>query len=157
MLWTIAVSLGIVSYSAISINTPQSVFAVPTPSPTTTPEPTLLPPRSTPVTTIRVTNKQVNIRLINRTTESISYIAIGDTPERSLASNQSVLLQGLNLPTTLNCYYRNKQTFEQKSLRAEFKPNNASGVLEVTLKEGQAEDSNTLVIAVGRQGNVYLY
>ncbi|MGI0485020.1 hypothetical protein ACN4EK_06255 [Pantanalinema rosaneae CENA516] len=149
VLWTIAVSLGVSSYGV----------AVPAPSvpPVPPPESTLLPPRSTPVTTIRVTNKQVAIRLINRTSEPINYIAIGDTPERSLGMNQSVLLQGLNLPTTLNCYYQSKQTFEQKSLRAELKANNATGILEVTLKEGAAEDSHTLVITVSQQGNVYLY
>jgi len=126
-------------------------------SPSPLPSPPLLPPKPTPTSSIRVSNNQVNLRLINRTGEPISYIVIGDTPERSLAKNQSVFLSKLNLPVTLNAFYSQQQTFEDKSLQVSLKPNNTTGILEITLTPGKDPDGNTAVVRIGRKGQVYLY
>ncbi|MBD2776127.1 hypothetical protein [Iningainema tapete] len=136
---------------------PQILHAQLPPEEPSTREQPLLPPRTKPLTTIKVINQRVSVRLVNQTGEVISYIAIGDTPERRLNQNSNVLLRNLNLPASINCYYRNKKVFIQKSMEAKLNPDNSKGILEVILTSAPSDvDSSSIAITIGRQGGVRL-
>lgn len=127
------------------------------PQPSPDPSPVLLPPRQDPITQVATANGKVSVRLINQTGNPLAYIAIGDTDQRTLAPNQTVLLKDLNLPVNLNAYYSDQQTFEKTSLLADLTPDNKTRTLTVTFKQGSQPQGNPLAVRIGRRGNVYRY
>lgn len=111
------------------------------------------------VATLRVINDRANLRLTNRTTEPVSYQAIGDTQVRTLAVNQTVTLRSLRVPVNLSFQFQNRGETrgEFNFVRASLRPNNSAGLLEVTLTETGNSVAGHSFVAIEPDGKIYLY
>ncbi|MFN6566730.1 hypothetical protein [Dendronalium sp. ChiSLP03b] len=132
--------------------TPSQVTPVsPSVSPTKPTQPSVLPPRQAPSTTIALANGRVNIRLVNNTAANVTYQVIGDTAPRSLQGKSNVTLQGLSAPVTV--------TFQREDgglLLVTPQPTSEPGILEVTFKEATDVSRDRGALRIDPNGSVFL-
>jgi hypothetical protein len=110
-----------------------------------------------PVSTVKVANNQVTLRLINRTGEAIAYEAIGNTPMRSLANNGTVMLQNLPLPTSLSFNYLDLGQPGLSKLLTINVAQTATGAIDVTLRKTMDATASQGYLGIGRKGGVFIY
>lgn len=115
-------------------NEPPYNRSTPATEPTTAPSSPLSPPlpdtQQAPSAVIVPQNGLVNVTLINQTGAIISYQAIGDTNQRSLAGKSSVVLQNLKTPITVT-FHRQDSGLLKVTPEATSQP----GLLSVTFTE----------------------
>ncbi|MBI4782287.1 MAG: hypothetical protein HY785_13350 [Oscillatoriophycideae cyanobacterium NC_groundwater_1537_Pr4_S-0.65um_50_18] len=118
-----------------------------TTAPSSTDDPTLIPDE-----TITPVQGQVSIRFVNLTGAEIAYQVIDVTEYRTLAGRAEMMLQNLDVPTTLT-FRRQDNGFLLVKLEA--KPTEA-GVLTVTVRETPNFGSDRTSIYIDPAGEVYL-
>jgi hypothetical protein len=102
-----------------------------------------------PDTAINPQNGKVNIRFVNETGTNIEYQVISDTEPRVLAGRQSMVLEGLPVPSTLT-FRRQDFGFLQVSYQRD-----VPGTLTVTVKETPDFGSDRTSIYVDPTGKVF--
>jgi hypothetical protein len=103
-----------------------------------------------PDTAINPQNGKVNIRFVNETGTNIEYQVISDTEPRVLAGRQSMVLEGLPVPSTLT-FRRQDFGFLQVSYQRDL----SSGTLTVMVKETPDFGSDRTSIYVDPTGKVF--
>ncbi len=141
-----------------SSNVPTMAGSPPSPPPspssplTSTPP---LPEQQPPSAQVQVRNRQVTVRLINRTGAVIGYAVIAENPdaaapEGNLAGRSQVNLTGLSIPVTVN-FRRQDGGLLQVGTRAI-----APGLLEVTLTETTDLGLDRTTLNIEASGAVFL-
>lgn len=97
------------------------------------------------------TGRQVNVKLVNQTGAPINYEVIGETNQRSLLGQSSVLLQELNTPRTL--------TFRRQDgglLMVSPRMSKTPGMLVVTFTATTDLGMDKTAMTIQNNGNVFL-
>jgi hypothetical protein len=154
--------------TGVALSLPLAAIALPTAStsqPTTsnTAQPQIAQPQiaqpqiaqttaadDSPDTAINPQNGKVNIRFVNETGTNIEYQVISDTEPRVLAGRQSMVLEGLPVPSTLT-FRRQDFGFLQVSYQRDL----PSGTLTVMVKETPDFGSDRTSIYVDPTGKVF--
>lgn len=100
---------------------------------------------------LSLTSRQVNVKLVNQTGAPINYEVIGETDQRSLPGQSSVLLQELKTPRTL--------TFRRQDgglLRVNPLMSNTHGMLVVTFTTTTDLGTDKTAMTIQNNGNVFL-
>ena len=124
-----------------------------TPTNNTTPSLPLSPPlpeeSSNAISTVTPINGKVSVKLKNNTNTAITYEAIGYTERRNLAGKGEIVLKNLPAPVTITLV-RPDNGFIQ--IAATSVAN--SGLLEVSLSEGQALNDRQSALRIQQSGKV---
>jgi hypothetical protein len=112
-------------------------------------EPTLLQQAPSPDARISPAGGVVTVTLVNTTYTTITYQAIGDTEERSLAPRSTVTLQNLKTPTSVT-FYRSDRGF------LVVRPNVASATLKLTMTASDDIAVDRTFMEIKANGDVYL-
>ncbi len=115
------------------------------------PQPPLPSQRQTASTQVALADGKVNIRLVNETGADITYQVIGDTQPRMLQGKSNVMLQGLNAPTTLTLYRKDRGL-----LQVVPQATSTPGMLEVKLDETTDQNMNKGSVRVQEDGTVFV-
>ncbi len=135
-----------------SSSVPTLALPATTPPLTSTPP---LPEQQPPNAQLQVRNRQVSVRLINRTGAVVSYEVIADNPDAAapqgnLAGRSQVSLSGLSVPVTVN-FRRQDGGLLQVGTRAI-----APGLLDVTLTETTDLGLDRTTLSIEASGAVFL-
>lgn len=103
------------------------------------------------IATVTPTAGRVTIRLVNQTNAPIVYQAIGDTQLRTLGGRSEVMLQGLQVPTTVTFYRQDRGLLMVTPQRS-----NEDGMLEVSLQETTDFAMDKTALRIENNGAVYL-
>ncbi len=95
-------------------------------------------------------NDQLSISVINNTGTTITYEALGDTDVRQLMMDESIMLQGISLPTTLT-FVRPDNGFVEVSVTP-----SQEGMLEIVLTPKETFDDVKGVVRIQAGGQVFL-
>lgn len=110
--------------------------------------------------TVPVAPEGVTVRLVNQTDEPVTYEALGDTQSRLLSSGDDVILRALNTPATLTFFYQDIQKDPQTGtglLQTELSLNEATGVLDVTIRPTNSLDADVSNITVEPNGDIFTF
>mgnify|MGYP001804737779 FL=1 len=110
--------------------------------------------------TVPVAPEGVTVRLVNQTDEPVTYEALGDTQSRLLSSGDDVILRALNTPATLTFFYQDIQKDPQTGtglLQTELSLNEATGVLDVTIRPTNSLDADVSNITVEPNGDILTF
>ncbi|MEO0349944.1 MAG: hypothetical protein AAF282_07845 [Cyanobacteria bacterium P01_A01_bin.15] len=110
--------------------------------------------------TVPVAPEGVTVRLVNQTDEPVTYEALGDTQSRLLSSGDDVILRALNTPATLTFFYQDIQKDPQTGtglLQTELSLNEATGVLDVTIRPTNSLDADVSNITVEPNGDIFMF
>lgn len=125
-----------------------------TPTNNTTPSLPLSPPlpeeSSNAIATVTPINGKVSVKLKNNTNTAITYEAIGYTERQNLAGKGEIVLKNLPAPVTITLV-RPDNGFIQ--IAATSVAN--SGLLEVSLSEGQALNDRQSALRIQQSGQVF--
>lgn len=111
----------------------------------------LLPKQQSLSKQLSPTGRQVNVKLVNQTGAPINYEVIGETNQRSLLGQSSVLLQELNTPRTL--------TFRRQDgglLMVSPRMSKTPGMLVVTFTATTDLGMDKTAMTIQNNGNVFL-
>lgn len=150
-------SIGLLAPSIVRAQTTPGIFneppynRAPNTQPIRTPEPDQAPDRP-PVTSLKLADGKVNLRLVNKTGTQVAYEVIGDTDPRQIAGRSDITLSGLRTPMNL-VFYRPDRGF----LIVDMKPSSTGdGTLEVTLTETDNQDLGASSVIVNPRGEVFV-
>ncbi len=115
----------------------------------TTPEPVLLQTAPAPDAKVQPTKGVVNIKLVNNTYTTITYQAIGDTEERTLAARSTITLRNLRMPTSMT-FYRSDRGF------LVVKPVATGEMLQLTMGASDDFSVDKTFVEIKATGEVYL-
>lgn len=107
--------------------------------------------QNSPTARVMPVNGQVKITLTNATGDPITYQVIGDTKQRTLASNSEITLLDLEAPVTLT-FQRPNGGLIQVMPQASSEP----GVVEVTLDETTQLGTDTNALIVEETGLIFV-
>lgn len=106
--------------------------------------PTPLPAdQQAPSARIAPTNGQVTVRLVNQTGEPVTYQVIGDTNQRSLATDATYSLTQLSTPTTIT-FQRNSEGALTRIVTRSMGPGMVEVVLYPTTNLGNDRNAMTI-------------
>lgn len=118
-----------------------------------------LPERES-VMTMSLSESSVNVYLMNETSETIVYEALGDIEPRTLAAGDTVALQALSVPATVTFFYeatpRDRQTgsgLTQAALTTE----QENSLLKLAIQPTTELDSEVSNLTVESNGNVFVF
>lgn len=97
------------------------------------------------------TSRQVNVKLVNQTGAPINYEVIGETNQRSLLGQSSVLLQELNTPRTLTFRRQDGGLLMVSPLMSK-----TPGMLVVTFTATTDLGMDKTAMTIQNNGNVFL-
>jgi hypothetical protein len=148
--------------TGVALSLPLAAIALPTastsqPTVSNTAQPQIAQPQiaqttaadDSPDTSVNPQNGKVNIRFVNETGTNIEYQVISDTEPRVLAGRQSMVLEGLPVPSTLT-FRRQDFGFLQVSYQRDI-----PGTLTVMVKETPDFASDRTSIYVDPTGKVF--
>lgn len=111
----------------------------------------LLLKQQSPKKQLSLTSKQMNVKLINQTGAPINYEVIGETDQRSLLGQSSVLLQELNTPRTLTFRRQDGGLLMVSPLMSK-----TPGMLVVTFTATTDLGMDKTAMTIQNNGNVFL-
>ena len=101
------------------------------------------------IATVTPTNGQLSIELVNNTGTAVSYEVIGDTSRRTLLLNESAMLRGIPLPTTITVVRQDKGFVNIAATSFE------DGVLKISLEPRPSLDDAQSAIRIQADGQVF--
>ncbi|MDV3349583.1 hypothetical protein SPB21_06030 [Leptothoe sp. ISB3NOV94-8A] len=113
-----------------------------------------------PVTTVPVAQDGITIRLVNQTTDTITYEALGDTQPRRLTPTADITLQQLNTPATLTFFYEDIPKDRQTGvglLQTAINFDETTGVLDIIIRPTNDLDADVSNLTVEANGNVFVF
>ena len=120
-----------------------------------TPNAPLVPPlpeeSSNAIATVTPINGKVSIKLTNTTNTAITYEAIDYTERRTLAAKGEIVLKNLPAPVTLTLVRPDNGFIQIAATSA-----TNSGLLEVSLSEGQTLNDQQSAIRIQQNGQVFV-
>lgn len=117
-------------------------------------------PVSPPMMTIPIQQEEITVRLVNQTTASITYEALGDTQPRILTAGNEVTLQNLNTPASLTFFYQDipkDRQIGEGLLQAALGVNNDTGILDIVIRPTTSLDADVSNITIEPSGNVFVF
>ncbi len=113
-----------------------------------------------PVMAIPVSQSGITVRLVNRTVNSITYEALGDTQPRDLTAGEEVTLQNLNMPATLTFFYQDIQKDRQVGeglLQAELRFDEATEILDIVVRPTTSLGTDVSNITIEPNGDTFVF
>ncbi|MEL6470413.1 MAG: hypothetical protein AAFQ74_11850 [Cyanobacteria bacterium J06623_4] len=102
----------------------------------------------------------ITVQLINETSDTLTYQALGDTAPRSLESNSSITLQNLRVPATVTFSFanvnRNRQTGTGLT-KAELKSDPGTDMLQLVIQPTTDLDTEVSNLTVESNGNIFVF
>lgn len=127
---------------------------------TTHQSPSSAQPVSPPMMTIPVQQARITVRLVNTTSGSITYEALGDTQPRTLTAGDETTLQNLNTPASLTFFYQDipkDRQIGEGLLQAVLGVDNDTGILDIVIRPTTSLDADVSNITIEPNGNVFLF
>ncbi|MEE3715954.1 hypothetical protein V2H45_04240 [Tumidithrix elongata RA019] len=119
----------------------------------------LLPP-DTPTQIIPLKGDLITVRVINKSKDTITFQALGDTSRRSLKGNTSVTLRNLKVPLSLAFYYQDvKRSYVLKTglIDAKIIENKSVGSIDLVLSPTTDPDSHRSSLYIYTDGSVTFF
>ncbi|MBE9067224.1 hypothetical protein IQ260_11205 [Leptolyngbya cf. ectocarpi LEGE 11479] len=117
-------------------------------------------PVSPPMMTIPIQQEEITVRLVNETTDFVTYEALGDTQPRTLTAGNEIILQNLNTPASLTFFYRDIPKDRQIGdglLQAVLDVDNDTGILTIVIRPTTSLDADVSNITIEPNGNVFVF
>lgn len=125
---------------------------VPLPERPTSPvlQPPLPEERSQPVARVMPAEGLVTVSLINNTGDPVTYEVVGDTQRRTLMVDETIMLRGLTLPSTITAVRQGDALLDMEVSSSE------TGMIEVSLIQASELSDHQGVLRIQQDGKVFI-